>query len=148
MEGLCRWVLSLQEYDFSIIFWKGTQHGNADALSRQEYATAATVLKPSEFLQQLHEAQQQDAYHQQLHKSLAASQTRMKGCHWCKFPLQRYRQIYHQFLLLNDIIYHHYSPGPTSDTITVPIIPESLCRQVLWQHHNLPSSGHLGADKT
>ena len=149
MEGLlCRWALALQEYDFSIMYRKGTQHVNADALSRQEYATATTVLKPSEFLQQLHEAQQQDEYLHQLHKSLAASQTRLKGRQWRKFPLQRYRQIYHQLLLLNDIIYRRYSPGPTSDTITVPIVPESLRKQVLWQHHNLPSSGHLGAEKT
>ena len=51
-------------------------------------------------------------------------------------------------LLLNDIVYCRYSPGPTSDTISVPIVPESLRKQVLWQHHNLPSSGHLGAEKT
>ena len=61
------------------MYQKGTQHVNANALSRQEYTTATTVLKPSEFLQQLHEAQQHDEYLQQLHKSLAASQTRLKG---------------------------------------------------------------------
>ena len=79
------------------------------------------------------------------YKSLVTSQTRLQGRQWRKFPLQQYRQLYHQLLLLNNISYHHYSPGPTSDIVTISIIPKS---QVLWQHHNLLNSRHLGAEKT
>jgi len=64
MEGLlCRWALSLQEYDFSIVYRKGSQNHNADALSRFETSTvptAATVLQPSTFLTDLKEAQMKD----------------------------------------------------------------------------------------
>ena len=36
MEGLLvRWVLGMQEFDFTITYRKGTEHGNADALYRQ-----------------------------------------------------------------------------------------------------------------
>ena len=35
MEGLlARWALAIQEYDFTISYWKGFQNNNADALSR------------------------------------------------------------------------------------------------------------------
>ena len=57
MEGLlCPWALSLQEYDFSIIYQKDTQNPNAVALSRLDtkvlnsHLTAITILQPSPFL--------------------------------------------------------------------------------------------------
>lgn len=35
MEGmLCRWALAMPEYDFQIVYRKGTLNANADALSR------------------------------------------------------------------------------------------------------------------
>ena len=89
-----------------------------------------------------------DEHIQQLHSLLATSQTTFKGRHWRRYPLQRYRQIFHQLLLHNDIVYRRYSPGPTSDIVTVPVIPSVLRQQVLQKNHDIPSSGHLGADKT
>ena len=89
-----------------------------------------------------------DEHIQQLHSLLATSQTTFKGRHWRRYPLQCYRQIFHQLLLLNDIVYCTHSPGPTSDIATVPVIPSALCQQVLQKNHDIPSSGHLGADKT
>ena len=32
--------------------------------------------------------------------------------------------------------------------MTVPVIPQALRQQILQKNHDLPSSGHLGADKT
>ena len=86
MEGLlCRWALCLQEYGFSIMYRKGTQNQNADALSQldakvpESYPTATTTLQPSPFLAQLKEAQMKDEHIQQLHSLLATSQTTFKG---------------------------------------------------------------------
>ena len=46
------------------------------------------------------------------------------------------------------IVCREYSPGPTSDVISVPILPDSMHDELLLQYHNEPSAGHLGADKT
>ena len=40
------------------------------------------------------------------------------------------------------------TPGPTSEPLTVPIIPSSYQSTVLHQHHDHPAAGHLRADKT
>ena len=51
-----------------------------------------------------------DEHIQQLHSLLATSQTTFKGRHWRKYPLQRYRQIFHQLRLLNDIVFTAHIP--------------------------------------
>jgi len=146
MEGLlCRWALSLQEYDFSIVYWKGSQNQNADALVLYSFPTASTVLQPSTFLTELKEAQKEDDHIPQLIKPLLTAQNTLKGCHWRRHP---YHQIFHQLVLINGVIYCKYAPGPTSDIVTVPIIPIALRHQDIQRNHDPPSSGHLGADKT
>jgi len=40
-----------------------------------------------------------------------------------------------------------YAPGPTSDVLTVPVMPHSLQQQALQHSLNDPSAGHQGADK-
>jgi len=43
MEGLlCRWALRLQKYAFSIVYQKGSQNQNADALSRLDTTTVCS----------------------------------------------------------------------------------------------------------
>lgn len=37
LTGLARWSLKLQEYDFDIVYRKGKEHGNVDALRRLGY---------------------------------------------------------------------------------------------------------------
>ena len=63
MEGmLSRWVLAIQEYDFTITYCKGAQNGNADALSlrdNSQAAAAATIVSTMKL--ELKHAQEQDS---------------------------------------------------------------------------------------
>ena len=40
-----------------------------------------------------------------------------------------------------------YQPGPTLDTIVVPVLPETLHQHALSMHHNSLASGHQGTQK-
>ena len=67
---------------------------------------------------------------------------------WSQRPLSRYRQLWQQLLIKDGLVCRHYTPGPTSEPLAVPIIPSSYQSTVLHQHHDHPAAGHLGADKT
>ena len=53
-----------------------------------------------------------------------------------------------QLKLIDGVLSHVHAPGPTSDVLTVPVMPHSLQQQALQHSHNDPSAGHQGADKT
>ena len=40
------------------------------------------------------------------------------------------------------------TPGPTTEVVTVPVTPSSLVHDVLVRHHDAPTAGHLGMEKT
>ena len=155
MEGLlCRWALAIQEYDFSIVYRKGSLNVNADSLSRQVpdppimTPLAATSMVPGESKDEIRRAQQADPTIQQIHTALSASESHPTGSHWRGPSLRRYRQLWSQLILMDGVLCRQYAPGPTSDVITVPILPPSLRQQALHVNHDSPSAGHLGMEKT
>ena len=94
MEGLlARWALAIQEYDFTITYRKGLEHGNADALSRKEYSdsehAAATTQLPL-LMEDLRQQQLSDPVIYQIHRAL--SHNRSIPPRWHQFPLSRYKQ--------------------------------------------------------
>ena len=44
--------------------------------------------------------------------------------------------------VVNGILCRQYSTVPCGDVITVPILPESLQQQAIYQSHDLPIAGH------
>ena len=43
---------------------------------------------------------------------------------------------------MEGIVCCRYSPGPDSELITVPIIPQAQQQDALCQAHDIPGSGH------
>ena len=149
MEGLlARWALATQEFDFTITYRKGIEHGNADALSRQctnHNAAVGHILQNSE---ELKHQQRQDPVICQLYDALLYSHVTPTGHNWSHPPLRRYRQLWSQLLLKDGLVCRRYQPGPVCELTTVPIIPSSCRQSLLLQYHSQPSAGHLGPEKT
>ena len=153
MEGLlCRWSLAIQEYDFTIAYRKGSLNANADALSRcvrPEDISAATQVHTHQSKEGLIAAQQSDPVVKVIYEALHQGRTRPeKSGKWSQSPLIRYRQLWPQLTLVEEIVCRKYTPGPTADVITVPIIPDSLRHEALYRCHDSPIAGHQGTDKS
>ena len=152
MEGLlCRWALALQEYDFTIKYRKGSLNANADALSRcihPETSLAATQISSDPFKVTLQEAQQEDPIIKQVFTALQTSSQKPKGKLWHRPPLLRFHQLWPQLSIVDGVVCRKYSPGPSSDVITVPVVPDHMQKEFLQQCHDDPSAGHQGVEKT
>ena len=146
MDGLlARWTLAIQEYDMTIMYRKGSLSNNADSLSRRPAPVAATTCTSE--LPDLLQHQGKDPIIRQLRESLQ-SLSPPHGPAWRQPSFRRYRQIWSQLTLQNGLVCRQYAPGPTSDTVLVPVIPASLRSLLIKQHHDAPGAGHLGPDKT
>ena len=152
MEGmLCRWALSIQEFNFDITYRKGSLNTNADALSRrdQPHSSEVTALTVSvESPKQLAQCQQGDEVTKKLYDALLSSSSIPSGKLWRHCPFHRYKQIWSQLKFVDEVLCRCYSPGPTSNTVTVPILPKGLQVAALHRCHDNPSGGHLGYKKT
>ena len=151
MEGLlAQWALALQEFDFQIVYRKGTHHGNADALSRRmpQYVnvSAATSCVPHS-RDELRQEQKSDPHIQPIWEALVSNQTKPQSALWQQQPLRRYGQLWSQLTMVDGLVCRQYRPGPTDDVVTVPLIPFASRDSFLQQVHDAPGAGHLGIDK-
>ena len=151
MEGLlCHWALAMEEFNFDIVYRKGSLNGNADALSRLPATTPRTVAMTfaTPNVTVIQQAQQNDLICQQLYQALLKSPVKSMICTREQPPLKRYVQLWHQLSVIDGVICRTYCPSPHLSSITVPVIPLLLQQQILHQVHNIPSSGHQGYLKT
>jgi len=147
MEGLlCHWALAMQEYNFNIVYRKGTLNGNTDALSRLPTSTVAMTSARKQTTT-IVQAQQDDPILNQIYHALLYSKEKPNDTRWKQQPFQRYLQLWHQFSLVDSTICCTYTK-PTTASVTVPLIPPSLRQQVLHRAHDPPSVGHQGYLKT
>ena len=152
MEGLlCRWSLAIQEYDFTIVYRKGSLNTVADSLSRcvpAEAPSAATQFRIDHDKEDVYNAQRSDPAIKAIAKALQHSSAKPKGRKWHRPPLICYRRMWNQLTLVDGVVCRKYSPGPSNDIITVPILPHSLQPDALYRIHDAPAAGHQGIGKT
>ena len=147
MEGLlCRWALAIQEYDFQIEYKKGSQNGNADALSRR--SVLAAITHAGQPLEDMQRAQRDDPTISLLYAALQSKKMPTHSGNWRHNVLRRYRQIWSQLRLIDGIVCRRYAPSPASDIISVPVLPESLHKEALQRNHDAALAGHQGMEKT
>ena len=136
---LARWLLFLQQFNFTVEYKKGTQHSNADTLSRRPpdhpeiaMVKACTSINDLEFLAK---AQMEDSQLSTLKLQL------QKGtvAHDCPPALRK-------CFLQDGLICRPYKDSTTQLAYTQLVIPAPLKSMVLQQVHN--QMGHLGAKKT
>eukprot|EP00731_Ephydatia_muelleri_P034213 Em0051g5a len=151
MEGmLCGWALALQEYNFTVEYRKRSHNDNADALSRRRETVgrashlAATRSTTGVLAEQIRIAQQNDDIIQPVYQALRLSVKQPTGTIWRKSPFSRYHQLWSQLKLREGVVYRTYIPGPTSEAITVPVLPACLRKEYLRLCHDSATGGHQG----
>lgn len=148
LEGMLgRWVLSLQDFDFTVHHISGVENILADAVSRQ--SIAALEIKPIISDDALVRSQTEDIILNAIKVSINNKDASPKlPSHISKYLSKRWEQLYPQLMITNNILYRHFKQSPTQQPCDICIIPDSLQNELIQQCHNPPCSGHLGIEKT
>jgi len=77
---------------------------------------------------------------------IEANQQPQNTGQWRKFPLCRYRQLWHQLVLHDSLLYCKIKHPSTAEAKLLIVAPISLCKKFLYMAHD--ASGHQGTDKT
>ena len=140
-QRLTRWALALQDYDFDIEYRKGSENGNADALSRmpaskpktqKPVSVSAVVQQPTD-VASVKLQQGRDPFCRQIQRKLQDPTAYLdKNISIARFVVQ------------SDILYYRSRTGGTLRLV----VPVTMQYNILNENHNLPIAGHLGYGRT
>ena len=135
---LARWMLYLQQFDFTFHHRPGKNHANADAMSRLHpiHPILPVLHQTIADLTALKAAQQTDDSLSQIITTLTQGNP---------VPPDVPPGLWHVFLQ-HGILCRPYQPSSSSTRHTQIVIPSTLIHSVLQQLHN--QGGHLGVQKT
>ena len=164
---MLRWLMELTEFDFEIVYQKGTSNVVADALSRlprtsdQFYNWYKTELNPdkprqamintvkvSETLSDLVKLQGDDSTLQLVAQWLKASCKPDKIPNTDRADLKQYHEKFDQLSLDTQgrIIYEYFSQK-TQKSRKLICVPEVLKKEILYLNHDHATAGHLSYKK-
>jgi len=126
-----RWMEFLQEYDFEIIYKPGKENVVADALSRRPdfHGNAITILgEDLNFMAKVKDGYRVDENFSMIYDNISKGIV-MKG-----------------YFIEDNVLYHSDKNTNNLRQLCVPTLPLQLI--ILHEHHDSPTAGHLGFDKT
>ncbi|XP_023243879.1 uncharacterized protein LOC111641862 [Centruroides sculpturatus] len=132
---IARWIIFLQEFDFTITHKAGDCHKNADALSRIpiRQITQKEELVPIYSKTQIRDLQRRDPKWNSIIQNLENNITVHPNLE--KFFLDEEETLY------------HLQPTNQGDTLEQLVIPSILIPYILHTYHDTPIGGHLGPQK-
>jgi transposase InsO family protein len=141
---LARWVMLLQEFDFTVQYRPGKSNADADALSRFPITSINSLTTVDEDLplSKWRTAQLNDPECMALIQFLKSG-----GLPDGDVLRTKVLATASNFVLQDDLLYR-ISTSPTKTLQLCLVTPESLVAEVLWLFHNDSMSGHLGLART
>ena len=174
---LARWVLCLGQYNFTVIHRPGKSINNADAMSRihcnnadedisfavEPYMNAIlrsdktnTKITPVEIISKmslpgltrcsidnLRETQMNDYWYSALKIYLLTQELPLS-----KKLAEKVMNNYQDYIVINDVLYHLWSPKGSTEPIQQICITDDLKNLVWNAMHVVPNAGHQGIVKT
>ena len=160
---ILRWLETLSSYDFDVVFRPGTQHGNADALSRVDHASEvdprvlldepgqpgiqALSAGPSRRSGEIKRLQDQDPTLIALRKFLKAGKPPPKQDARKQHPdVQHYLALFEQLKFNSDGIIVREECDPFGQTLSRLCVPKEMQRSLSTGIHE--EGGHMGINTT
>ena len=161
---LNRWALRLQEYDFDIIYRKGSANGNADALSRKDESeerrdrrkgkdtskVGGVVWKDQDVevgeINNIRSSQQSDKITREIMGWLKTEETECKT----QEDMKKMEKMKEQFVMVgdnNDEILYKLSNDSDGEPQLRLVVPKDWQEQIVTYYHASPTGGHLGFEK-
>ena len=147
---LARWSLLVQQYDFDIQHHPGAVHGNADALSRRQYAPLSLTISaydvPGVQTERVRDFQRRDPDLADLIQYLESSKPSDKD----GIARSLLLTIDDYFLSEDGLLFYLWNPKGRRRTTTHQqlVIPAALHYEILKWGHDDPTAAHLGTVKT
>ena len=127
----------MQEYDFKIIYCKGSSNGNTDALLYcPTEMCAITIGLPRYPLAELHAGQSNNNTLSAVLQACLNFNDVPQAAKWNKPPFYQYKQIWHQLKVADGVLCRRYSPSPIHQEVTVSILPPNLHKDALSYNHD------------
>ena len=161
---ILRWLETLSDYEFEVVFRPGTKHANADALSRTDHADeidpeavedefgqpgikAIQTPHPWSHINEVKELQEKDPTLITVKEYILQGQPPGK-LERRKQPtdVQHYLSIYEQLSLNSENLIIRTITDPTGDPLTKLCVPLKLQTQIVKEAHE--QGGHMGINVT
>jgi transposase InsO family protein len=140
-----RWAETLSQFDFKIVHCKGTENGQADALSRRpDYELQGKTIEPAIL------RQQEDGSLTYNHHTLAATIELQEDPLIRKIIEATKKDKIIQEMLENSAENEHMTTNEQGLIYLRGLIyiPECMRSEIIARHHDDPMHGHMGTEKT